>query len=79
MKGLFIPHACRDNFYFLALKRQWRYVTYMVEPEEKDSIQIDFCGLRESTFDQFTEQIPEDMPRWIIYDFEYDVKEFGIE
>lgn len=77
MGGLYVPQVCRDQFYYLMMKKQWRYIIYKVESEEKSSIEIDVCGLRDSTYEEFLESLPSDQPRWIIFDFEYEIKEYG--
>ena len=70
--GLYVPFNCRDQFYYLMIKKQWRYVVYKVEEEEKSSIELEKCGLRDSDHQEFLDSIPEDKPRWIIFDLEYE-------
>ena len=70
---------CRDQFYYLVIKRQWRYIIFKLDPEEHNSVYIEKCGLRDSSYDQFLESLSADQPRWIIYDFEIKVKEFGVD
>jgi len=78
MGGIFVPPICRDQFWFLVAKRQWRFIIFKVDTENKDSVLIDKCGLRDSTYEEFLESMTEDEPRWVIYDYEYEAKEYGI-
>ena len=77
MAGLYVPFVCRDQFYYLVKKRQWRYIIYNIEELEHDSVEIDKCGPRSSSFSYFVASMPPDEPRWVVYDFEYEVTEHG--
>ena len=77
MAGLYVPFVCRDQFYYLVKKRQWRYIIYNIEEHEHDSVEIDKCGPRSSSFAFFHASMPTDEPRWVVYDFEYEVVEHG--
>lgn len=76
--GLYVPFVCRDQFYYLVKKRQWRYIIYNIEEHEHDSVEIDKCGPRSSSFAYFVASMPADEPRWVVYDFEYEVTEHGM-
>ena len=79
MPGIYFPTICRDQFYYLVIKKQWRYIIFKLDPEEHNSVYIEKCGLRDSTYDDFLQSINPEEPRWIIYDFEMNVKEFGVD
>jgi len=40
MGGLYIPLSCRDQFYFLRVKRMWRYIIYRLNPEDPEFVEI---------------------------------------
>ena len=51
--GLYIPMNCRDQFYFLRTKRQWRYIIYKLSDFDGEAVEVDKCGLRDSEFEDF--------------------------
>jgi cofilin len=79
MGGLYIPLDCRDQFYYLRMKRQWRYIIFKVSDEDPTFVEIERCGPRDQTFDEFKENMPKDQARWVVYDFEFTVKEYGLD
>ena len=77
MGGLYIPFICRDQFYYMMIKRQWRYITLKVDTEDHGSVSIERCGLRDESHEDFLSHVPKDEPRWILFDFEWEAKEYG--
>ena len=77
--GLYIPMACRDQFYYLRTKRQWRYIIYKISEFDFESVEVDKCGLRDSSFEEFQHSLPENEARWAVYDFEYTITEYDLE
>ena len=41
-------------------------------------LEIDRCGLRDSTLEEFKQVLPHDRARWIIYDFDYNMHDSGM-
>ena len=62
----------------MMIHRSWRYIIFKIDPEDHNSVYIDKCGMRDSTYEEFLESIPTDEPRWIIYDFEYEAQSYGV-
>jgi hypothetical protein len=58
--GLYIPMDCRDQFYFLRVKRQWRYIIFKISEDDPNFVEIEKCGLRDQEFDEFKEAMPQD-------------------
>ena len=79
MGGLYIPLNCRDQFYFLRVKRQWRFIIFKLSEDDPSFVEIEKCGLRDQEFEDFKEIMPKDSARWVVYDFEYKINEFGLD
>ena len=77
MGGLYIPLICRDQFYYMRVKRQWRYIIYRLNANDTSYVEVDRLGERNSTFEDFKQAMPANQARWVVYDFEYQVTEFG--
>ena len=69
----------------MRVNKQWRYVIYKIADKDDEAtpgmmhLEIDRCGLRDATFEDFIAVLPSDRARWIVYDFEYKSKEHGVE
>jgi hypothetical protein len=78
MGGLYIPLNCRDQFYYLRIKRQWRYIIFRLSADDPTFVEIEKCGPRDCDFDEFKNSMPHDSARWVVYDFEYTIEEYGL-
>ena len=79
MGKLYVPYICRDQFFFMRVKRRWRFITFKLCDDDHEFVEIDKCGIRECDFDSFLEFVPSDGARWIFYDFEHTKIEQGKE
>ena len=71
MGGMYIPMDCRDQFYYLVRKRQWRYVIYMLDVEDDPSaVFIEKCGMPEETYEDMVAALPDDRCAWAVIDLE---------
>ena len=50
--------------------KKWRYVIFKLVDKEK--IEVEKCGPRETDYSCFLTSVPVNEPRWIIYDLEYE-------
>ena len=78
MRGLYVPYDCRDQFYHLVNSNTWRYIIYKIDDVDKDSVEVQKCGNRESSFEEMVENLTDGGPRWIVFDLEYEIKEYGM-
>ena len=60
--GIGIPDAVRDEFQAIRMKRAYRYVIYKAN-DDKSAIEVEKCGARDETFEQFKESMPKDRSR----------------
>ena len=52
------------------MKRKYRYIIYKTN-ENKDSVEVEKCGERAETFEQFKESMPKNNSRWAVIDLEW--------
>lgn len=79
MRGLYVPFDCRDQFYHVVKTCTWRYIIYKIDDYDKDSVEIQKCGDRNSKFEDMVSNLTDDGPRWIIFDLEYEINEYGMK
>jgi hypothetical protein len=60
--GITIPDAVREEFQALRMKRKHRYVIYKAS-EAKDAVEVEKCGERTETWEQFKESMPKNNSR----------------
>lgn len=60
--GLNISDAVREEFQQLRMKRKYRYIIYKAN-DNKDSVEVEKCGERAETFEQFKEAMPKNNAR----------------
>mgnify|MGYP000872084240 CR=1 FL=1 len=60
--GIAIADNVRDEFQQLRMKRKYRYVIYKAS-EDKSSVEVEKCGEREETWEQFQEAMPKNNSR----------------
>lgn len=60
--GINIPDEVRNEFQQLRMKRAYRYVIFKAN-EDKSSVEVEKCGAREETFEQFKESMPKNRSR----------------
>ena len=65
--GTPVDDACIAKFKDLK-KRKFKYVIYKIDG---GSIVVHYEGDPKATFDSFVEQLPENEPRYAVFDFEY--------
>ena len=61
------------------MKRKWRFISFKLCDDDPSFVEIDKCGVRDCSFEDFCDNVPEDGARWIIYDFEYSKIDTGKE
>ena len=71
MGKLYVPYICRDQFYYLRIKRKWRFIIFKLNDDDPEFVEIDKCGVRDCSFDQFQTYLSPNSARWVIYDFEF--------
>ena len=49
--------------------KKYRYLIFAIN-FHTNSIDIDKCGQRDEQFSNFKDALPEDMPRYAVYDFD---------
>ena len=71
MGDIYIPMDCRDQFFYMVRKRQWRYIIYMIDTEDDPtSVFIEKCGLPEDTLEDMVAALPEDRCAWAVIDLD---------
>lgn len=71
MGGMYIPMDCRDQFFYLVRKRQWRYVIYMMDLDDDPSaVFIEKCGMPDETYEDMVAALPDDRCAWAVIDLE---------
>ena len=60
--GIEIGDNIREEFQALRMKRAYRYVIYRPN-EDKSSVEVEKCGDRAETFEQFKEAMPKNNSR----------------
>ena len=66
--GIQVADECISEFVALRMKRAHRYMILKVN-DDKTSIVLEHVGSRESTFEQFKEQLPKDGGRYVSISF----------
>ena len=56
--GINITDEVRTEFQALRLKRKYRYIIYKVNGNN-DGVEIEKCGERDASFDEFKESMPK--------------------
>ncbi|QDZ25306.1 actin-depolymerizing factor [Chloropicon primus] len=70
--GTPVDDACVLKFKDLKSKRKYKYVTYKID---NDCIVVANEGAPNAGFDEFTEALPENDPRYAVFDFEWETKD----
>ena len=60
--GINISDEVRDRFQELRMKRTYRYIIYKASAD-KASVEVEKCGDRAETFEQFKESMPKNNSR----------------
>jgi 7-cyano-7-deazaguanine synthase in queuosine biosynthesis len=60
--GITVGDEVREKFQDLRMKRAYRYVIYKAS-EDKSSVEVEKCGERDETFEQFKEAMPKNKSR----------------
>ena len=60
--GINIDDNVREQFQAMRMKRKYRFVVYKAS-EDKSNVEVETCGDRDSTWDQFKEAMPKNNSR----------------
>lgn len=66
--GISVADECITEFVALRMKRAHRYMILKVN-DDKTQIVLEHLGARDSTFEQFKEQLPKDGGRYVPFSF----------
>jgi len=68
--GVAVHDDCLQVFQELKLKKKYKYIIYKLSEDQKEIV-VDKTD-EESDYDTFINALPENEPRYAIYDFEYE-------
>jgi len=67
--GVGVSADCLTQYQELKLKKKLKFIIFKLNDTNTEII-VDKTST-ESDYEQFLENLPEDQPRWAVYDFEY--------
>lgn len=73
-KDLVVPQAARDMFYYLKVKKEWRFIILKCNEKDPTFVEIERCGARDQRFATMKELLPKDRARWIIFEIPMETK-----
>jgi len=73
--GVGVNPTCVETYHGLKLNKNHKFITFKLS---KDNTEIIVDQTSESSdYGDFIESLPEDEPRWAVYDFNYELEEGG--
>lgn len=73
--GVAVNSICLDTFQRLKLKKDLKYIIFSLNKDNTEIVVHKESA--ESDYDKFLEDLPDDEPRWAVYDFEYEAEGGG--
>ncbi|CAO3630842.1 unnamed protein product [Cunninghamella blakesleeana] len=74
--GVAVAPACLEAFQELKLGKKYKYIIYKLSDDRKEII-IDKTAESVGSYEEFISQLPENEPRYAVYDFDYEKEGAG--
>ncbi|EIE83836.1 hypothetical protein G6F46_007678 [Rhizopus delemar] len=68
--GIIVSTECKEKFDQLKLRKSYKYIIFKLTADFSQIV-IDKTA-ESSTYDDFLEELPENQPRYAVYDFDYE-------
>jgi cofilin len=73
--GVSVDSSCVEKYQELKLKKIHKFIIFKLSKDLKEII-VDQTS-ESPDYEEFVQSLPEDEPRWAVYDFKYEVDEGG--